>query len=249
MTKSPLGAVIIEDEEESLELLQNLIHANGNAMVSGSTTDPGEALDLIVKLNPDIVFLDIKMPGISGFEILDDLRKIRSVNPYIVFTTAFNEFAVKAFEYAAFDYLLKPIEFQRLNESILRCMDRQNSGIKQQTELLLGSYKKLIFRNTSGIIFVEPEEIVFIEAEGNYSVFHLVNNRTETVTMLLGKVEEQLDSNCFFRISRSFIINLSYLKKVNTRQSHCILTKNGFEFKCNISRDKVSDLVEKMKTS
>lgn len=248
MITNPLSAVIIEDEEESLQLLQNLIHTNGNAVVSGSSTDPGEALSLVIKLNPDIVFLDIKMPGISGFEILDDLRKIRSVNPYIVFTTAFNEYAVKAFEYAAFDYLLKPIELQRLNESILRCMDSRKSGITQQTELLLGSYKKLIFRNNSGIIFVEPEEIVYIEAEGNYSVFHLVNNRTETVTMLLGKVEEQLDNSRFFRISRSFIINLNYLKKVNTRQSHCILSRNGFEFKCSISHDKVSDLVEKMKS-
>lgn len=248
MTTGQLSAIIIEDEEESLQLLQNLIQANGHAVVTGSSTDPGEALSLIIRLNPDIVFLDIKMPGISGFEILDDLRKIRSVNPYIVFTTAFNEYAVKAFEYAAFDYLLKPIEMQRLNESILRCMDSKKTGVNQQTDLLLSSCRKLIFRNSSGIIFVEPEEIVFIEAEGNYSVFHLVNNRTETVTMLLGKVEEQLDINSFFRISRSYIINLNYLKKVNTRQSHCILTRNGFEFKCSISHDKVNDLVEKMKS-
>jgi two-component system LytT family response regulator len=247
MITSQLSAVIIEDEEESLQLLQSLIQTNSHARVTGSTTDPGEALNLIVKHNPDIVFLDIKMPGKSGFEILDDVRKVRSVNPYIIFTTAYNEFAVKAFEYAAFDYLLKPIELQRLNESILRSMSCLTSGIKQQTDLLLRTYKKLIFRNTSGIIFVEPAEIVFIEAEGNYSVFHLSNNKTETVTMLLGKVEEQLDNNIFFRINRSYIINLEYLKKVNTRQSQCILAKNGIEFKCDISRDKVSDLIEKMK--
>ena len=248
MTETTLNAVIIEDELESLELLQNLIRANGHAEVIGSATDPAEALKLIVKLNPDIVFLDIKMPGMSGFEILDDLRKMHSVNPYIVFTTAFNEFAVKAFEYAAFDYLLKPIEFQRLNDSILRCMDSMKSGIKQQSELLLSSYKKLIFRNNSGIIFVEPSEIVYIQAEGNYSVFHMSNNKSETVTMLLGKVEEQLDRASFFRINRSNIVNLSFVQKVNTRKLQCILSKNGFEFKCDISRAKVSDLIEKMKS-
>lgn len=247
MTTKSLRAVIIEDEEEALQLLQNLILANGLAQVSGSTTNPYEAINLIIKLNPDIVFLDIKMPVISGFDILDDLRKIKSVNPYIVFTTAYNEFAVKAFEYAAFDYLLKPVEPQRLSDTILRCLDSRKSGNKQQTDVLLSSYRKLLFRSISGIIFIEPAEIVYVEAEGNYSVFYLSNNKSDTVTMLLGKIEEQLPGDNFFRISRSFIINLDYLKKINTKQSQCVLTKNGFEFKCDISHDRIGELVEKMK--
>ena len=86
-------------------MLQSLIIRDGHAEVAGSTTDPLQAVDLILKSDPDIIFLDIKMPGKSGFEILDELRKIQSVHPYVVFTTAFNEFAIKAFEYAAFDYL------------------------------------------------------------------------------------------------------------------------------------------------
>lgn len=248
MASKSVNAVIIEDEEESLQLLVKLIQNSGLAEVSESTTEPAEALDLILKLNPEIVFLDIKMPGMSGFDILDKLNKVRSVHPYIVFTTAFNEFAVKAFEYAAFDYLLKPVDPKRLTDIILRCIDSTKSGYKQPTDLLLSSYKKLIFRNTSGVVFIEPSEIVFIEAAGNYSVFHLSNGKTETVTLLLGRVEEQLTSEAFFRIGRSIIINLDYLKKVNTRQSQCILIKNGFEFKCDISRDKVSELVEKMKS-
>jgi two-component system LytT family response regulator len=248
MANKLLGAIIIEDEEESLQLLHNLIQKNGLAEVTGSTKEPAEALDMILKLNPDLVFLDIKMPGMSGFDILDKLSKIRSVHPYIVFTTAYNEYAVKAFEYAAFDYLLKPIDPRRLADTILRCIDSMKSGHKQQADLLLSTYKKLVFRNTSGVVFIEPSEIVYIEAAGNYSVFHLSNSKTETVTMLLGRVEEQLTGESFFRIGRSIIINLDYLKKVNTRQSQCILTKNGFEFKCDISRDKVSELVEKMKS-
>jgi two-component system, LytTR family, response regulator len=247
MSNKPIRSVIIEDEEESLHLLQNLITNKGLAEVTGSTTEPEEAIDLIIKLNPDIVFLDIKMPGRSGFDILDDLSKIRSVNPYIVFTTAFDEFAIKAFEYAAFDYLLKPIEPQRLTDTILRCIDGRRSGDKQKTDLLLSSVRKLQFRSITGIIFIEPSEIVYVEAEGNYSVFHFSNNKTETVTILLGKLEEQLSSDNFLRISRSFIINLDYLKKVNTKLSQCILTKNGYDFKCDISHDRINTLIEKMK--
>jgi two-component system LytT family response regulator len=247
MTVKLLRSIIIEDEEESLQLLHNLIIANGQVEVTGSTTDPLQAINMIINLNPDIVFLDIKMPGRSGFDILDDLSKIRSVNPYVVFITAFDEFAVMAFEYAAFDYLLKPIDPQKLAHTIIRCNDSIQSGKKQQTDVLLNSYRKLLFHNVSGIVFIDPAEIVYIEAGGNYSVFHLSNNKTQTVTKLLGKIEEQLPDQCFFRINRSFIINLEYLKKVNIKQLQCILVKNGHEFKCSISRDRIGELVEIMK--
>jgi len=249
MRNNKLKSVIIEDEEDSIQLLQSLIQTNGLAMVAGSTTDPYDAINLIVRINPDIVFLDIKMPGRTGFEILDDLRKIRSANPYIVFTTAYDEYAIKAFDYAAFDYLLKPIDLHRLRETLLRCIDSRKAGISQQTDVLLSSYRKLQFRNISGIVFIDPSEIVYVEAEGNYSVFYLTNNRTETVTLLLGKVEDQLGEDKFLRISRSFIINLDYLKKINTKQLQCILMKNGNEFKCDISRDRINLLLEKMKNS
>ncbi len=247
MINTNLKAVIIEDESESLQLLSNLILANGNAVVTGSTSDPQKAISLILSLKPDILFLDIKMPGKSGFEILDDLKQLKSVNPYVIFTTAFNEFAIKAFEYAAFDYLLKPIEPQRLNESILRCIDSKRTGNAQKTEILLGSFKKLMFRSTSGIVFIEPTEIIYIEAAGNYSVFHLNCNRTETVTMLLGKIEPMLSEEKFFRISRSFIINTNYLKKIDSKNNQCILSNSGTDLRCEISHDRIPALVEKMK--
>jgi len=243
-----LKAVIIEDEEESLQLLDNLIIGSGLAVVAGSATDPGKAVELIIKVNPDIVFLDIRMPGKSGFDILDDLQKIRLLNPYIVFTTAYDEFAVRAFDYAAFDYLLKPVDNSRLVSTLQRCIDSRHAGLNQQPELLLNTYRKLQFRNNSGIVFIDPADIVFVEASGNYSVFHLSSTRAETITILLGKVEDQLPAETFFRISRSSIINLNFLKKINTRLSHCILVQNGKEFKCDISRERISDLAERMKS-
>jgi two-component system LytT family response regulator len=247
MINTNLRAVIVEDESESLQLLSNLIVANGYAIVVGSTSDPQKAIDLIVSLKPDILFLDIKMPGKSGFEILDELKLLKSVNPYIIFTTAFNEFAIKAFEYAAFDYLLKPVEPKRLNDSILRCIGSQSTGNTQKKEILLDIYKKLMFRSSSGIVFIDPIDIIYIEAAGNYSVFHLKCNKTETVTVLLGKIEEMLSDGKFFRISRSFIINTCYLKKIDSKHLRCILSKNGTDISCEISRDRISVLVEKMK--
>ncbi len=242
-----LSAVIIDDETDPVQLLEKLIDDSKLARVIGSTNDSKNALNLILELKPDILFLDIKMPEKSGFDILDDLISIKSVNPHIVFTTAFDEFAVRAFEYAAFDYLLKPVDPQRLVATLLRCVHNKKTGTNQPTDVMLRTYRKLQFRNTSGIAFIDPAEIVWVKAGGNYSVFHLDNNKTETVTMLLGKVEEQLPSDTFFRTGRSDIINLDYLKKINTKQLQCVLIRNGIEFKCDISRDRIGELLERMR--
>ena len=109
-----LKAIIIDDEPDCVKLLAlQLKMYCPQVEVVAECTESAEGLTKITALLPDIVFLDIKMPGRTGFEILDDLRKIRSVNPYLVFTTAYDEYAIKAFEYAAFDYLLKPIDLHR----------------------------------------------------------------------------------------------------------------------------------------
>jgi two-component system, LytTR family, response regulator len=144
MKNDILTAVIIEDERESLQLLEGLITSNGNARVTGSTSNPLDAVDLITSLNPDIVFLDVKMPVRNGFDVLDDLSRVKSVNARIVFTTAYDEFAVRAFEYAAFDYLLKPIEPERLAATLERCIANGKEPPGQKPDVLLDIQKKLV---------------------------------------------------------------------------------------------------------
>jgi two-component system LytT family response regulator len=246
MKKLP-ETVIIEDEPESLNLLVKLIDDSGLLKVAGMTTDPTTAEALICNMNPDLVFLDIRMPGKDGFQIIDDLRKRIEVLPYFVFTTAYNEFAIKAFEYAAFDYLLKPIEPDRLVGTIYRFMERKASGERQKNELLIESFRKLLFRNASGIVVIDPAEVIHVKADGNYSVFLLTDEKIETVTSLLHKVESQLPPEKFFRVSRSAIINLDYLKRINTRQQHCLLRKDGTEYRVEISHDRIKELIDIMK--
>ncbi len=249
MGRKKLTAVIIEDEQKSLELLRDLINSNGGVRVTGYTTNPDEAIGLIEELKPDILFLDIRMPGMNGFDILDGLSELKSSAPAIVFTTAFDEFAVRAFEYAAFDYLLKPIDPGRLTLTINRCLALKQSGSNQQPQLLKEVLNKLIYRNVSGIIIIDPSELVYVEAAGNYSSFRLSDGRNETVTVSLGKVEEQLDPIYFFRTGRTFVINLRFLKKINSKKRECILHSNGNDFKCDISHDKIKILLERLKNS
>ena len=249
MGGTKLKAVIIEDEQKSLELLRDLINSNGSVKIVGFTTNPGEAIDLINRLKPDVLFLDIRMPGINGFEILDGLSELKSVAPVVVFTTAFDEFAVRAFEYAAFDYLLKPIDPERLAKTLERCIAIKQSGTDQKPHLLKEALNKLIYRNVSGIVIIDPSELVFVEAAGNYSSFRLSDGRNETVTVSLGKVEEQLDPLYFFRTGRTFVINLRFLKKINSKKRECILHSNGKDFKCDISHDKIKILLDRLKSN
>ena len=249
MGRKKLTAVIVEDEQKSLELLRDLINSNGGARVTGYTTNPDEAIGLIEKLKPDILFLDIRMPGMNGFDILDGLSELKSIAPVVVFTTAFDEFAVRAFEYAAFDYLLKPIDPERLTLTINRCLALKQSGSNQQPQLLKEVLNKLIYRNVSGIIIIDPSELVYVEAAGNYSSFRLSDGRNETVTVSLGKVEEQLDPINFFRTGRTFVINLRFLKKINSKKRECILHSNGKDFKCDISHDKIKILLDRLKNT
>lgn len=242
-----LEAVIVEDEPESLSLLSSLLLKTGLVQVTGATRDPLDAVRLIISLTPDIVFLDIKMPGMNGFEILDDLNRVKSFHSHIVFTTAYDDYAIKAFEYAAFDYLLKPIEPSRLKDTIMRCFDNRESGKVQDTSLLLNSYKRLFFRNISGIVLIEPEEIIYVEADGNYSRFFLGDGKTQVVTSLLHKVEEQLPSRDFVRVSRSAIINTTYLKRINTKQSECVLSVNQVEYRIRVSQERIRSLIEQLK--
>lgn len=247
MEKSVLTAVIIEDESESLQLLEGLFYSIGGIEVAGSTSNPDEAAGLIVSLNPDLVFLDVKMPGKNGFEVLDELLNFKSVNPFIVFTTAHDEFAVRAFEYAAFDYLLKPIDPERLLATVSRCRENKKTDSGQNAGLLLDIHKKLIYKSASGIIIIDPEDIVYIEADGNYSHFKLGGGRTETITVQLGKIAAQLPAEKFYRISRTYIINLHFLQKINSHKRQCILLCNGTEFRCDIAHDNIKILMNILK--
>jgi len=247
MEKIVLTAVIAEDESESLQLLEGLINSIEGIKVTGSTSNPDEAAGLIASLNPDLVFLDVKMPGKNGFEVLDELIKYESITPFIVFITAHDEFAVRAFEYAAFDYLLKPIDPERLSATISRCREYKKTHFVQNAGLLLDIHKKLIYRSSSGIVLINPADIVYIEADGNYSLFKLINGRTETITVQLGKIASQLPADKFFRISRTYIINLNFLQKINPHKRQCILLCNGTEFRCDISHDNIKILMNILK--
>jgi len=252
MNNGKIKVMIVEDEPEALDLLSGLIEATGLATVVAATTEPMEAVDLLLLHEPDILFIDIRMPGMSGFDVMNEMKNLTVLNPHVVFTTAHDEYAIRAFDYAAFDYLLKPIDPDRLLETL----HRHNSSINESVgngktdagrhQPVFNNEKILIFRGVTGVTFIDTDEVLYITADGNYSSFHFVSGRVETVTALIGNVEMHL-ANQFFRAGRSCIVNTSYLARIDMKQLACVFIIGEKEYRCEISRDKVKLLMEHMK--
>lgn len=254
MDQQKIKAMIVEDEPEALDLLSGLLESTGLATVVASTTDPQKAVDLLLLHEPDMLFLDIRMPGRSGFDILNEMNSQTALNPHVVFTTAHDEYAIKAFDYAAFDYLLKPIDPDRLLETLRRHNSNisgngSGPGRKGDTgrqQPVYNNEKMLIFRGVTGVTFIDTDDVLYIMADGNYSSFHFISGRVETVTALIGNVEMHLGKQ-FFRTGRSCIVNTSYLARIDMKQMSCVFILGEKEYRCEISRDKVKLLMDHMK--
>lgn len=235
---STIKAIIVDDEPNSREMIDFLLKASKDVQVLDKCDNITQAFESIKTYNPDIVFLDIEMPGGSGFDLVQMLRET-SYNPTIVFVTAYNQFAIKAIKYAAFDYLLKPIDIDDINDTLTRFREKQKNGKesiaeKPKADLLLEQlnvFQKIKFNMRNGVLFVAPDDIVWCEASGSYTVIHFHSRKDEVISVSLKDVEHLLKPYPFHRISRSAIINLKYLTKIDRRNKVCVVQKNGMIFK------------------
>ncbi len=204
-----IKTIIVDDERLAREGLKNLLKEYSEIEIIGEAGNVDEALDLIDKLRPQLMFLDIEMPEKSGFDLLEELID----TPCVVFTTAYNEFAIKAFEVNALDYLLKPIQPARLREALTR-VKKEISEIDQDKEKNRLDEKDQVFiRDGDRCWFVKLEDIRLIESAGNYAKiffdkFHPLIHKT------LNALDERLSTSMFFRANRQQIINLRYIDKI-----------------------------------
>jgi two-component system LytT family response regulator len=215
MEKVILKAIVVDDERLARKELINLLKAHDDIEIAGEAANAEEALDLIRDTDPDIVFLDIQMPGRNGFELLEELERV----PQVIFVTAFDEYALKAFEVSALDYLLKPVETERLAQAI----DKVRSGIKEQEKKerentnpashLLGLNDQIFLKDGDKCWFVRLEDIRLFESEGNYVRVYFKSNKP-LILKSLNALEERLDSKSFFRANRKHIVNLQWIDQV-----------------------------------
>ncbi len=229
MTNKTIRAIIIDDEEESRNILERLLQRLEIVEIMGKAKNGDEGIDLLLQHRPDLVFLDIQMPGKDGFDVIDRMKQC-NIDTYVIFVTAYVEYAINALKKAAFDYLLKPVDFAELQETVQRFVhEKQNklSGQNINTLLDLINKKDKIFFNTrSGYIYVNPSDIIFCNADVNYTEIQITDGRKEVVTINISKVEKMLNNRGFFRISRSYLINTEYLIKADRKSRTCELIKD-----------------------
>lgn len=244
-----LRAVIIEDEENSREALKNMLHEFcENLEVVGAAETVASGVKLIVQTNPDIVFLDIELPNESGFELFNYFPK---GNFDVVFTTAYEQFAVKAFKSSAIDYLLKPIDIEELKESVEKVRSKKESkSLKERLDTLKSNLNnnlhKLALPTSSGYVFVALDEIVRCEAQGGYTKFYFQEGQNYLVTRTLGLYENLLVESNFFRINRTDLVNLNFVSKYIRQKRPVILLSDGVELSLSESRkQKFLELFEK----
>lgn len=242
-----LHAILVDDESKALEsLLWELSKFKNDITVLDTFTNPNEAIEFVKHNQVDCVFLDIEMPTMDGFQFLNHLG---DEDISVVFTTAYNEYALKALKNEALDYLLKPIDSDDLKQAILKIKKSKNSKSlsADKIEEILSSYNsassKKIKLNTDGkLIFLDKEDILFVESEGNYSTLNLVNSKQIVLTKKLKELTQVLPDSHFFRIHNSYIVNLGKIKEFIKSDNYIILESNH---KIPISRQRKSEFLEK----
>ncbi|MBX7108648.1 MAG: LytTR family DNA-binding domain-containing protein [Chitinophagales bacterium] len=228
-----ITSVIVDDEIKGRQFLQQLLHKFvPRVKVAGEATNAAEAKELIEYVRPDLVFLDIEMPGKTGIEMLQELPEIKFE---VIFVTAFNTYAVEAFRLGAVDYLLKPVSPPELMRAVDRVEKRRGSSMqqKQKFEILSEQYgkpfSKITVPNLNGFEFVDFSEIIYMQSEGNYTHIRLAGGKQILATRLLGEFEEILSPYNFFRVHKSFIINLLHIKKYTKGDGGVVMMSDGAE--------------------
>ena len=209
-----MKAIIVDDERLARNELKRLLENFPSIEVIGEAANTEEASQLIEELQPDVVFLDIQMPGKTGFEWLEEWDGFL---PEIIFTTAFDEYALKAFEVNALDYVLKPIELARLSESIQKLESRFQRPASSEKSItvnhVLGGNDQIFVKDGEKCWFVRLDRVRLCESMGNY-VRLFFDDQKPLVLKSLNSLEERLDPKLFFRCNRKHIVNLNFIDKI-----------------------------------
>jgi|ERR1043166_4728863 two-component system LytT family response regulator len=233
-----IRALIIDDEPLARERIRSFLRDEPDVEVLAECANGNEAVTAVKKHSPDLIFLDVQMPGLGGFDVLRALGKDRL--PLVIFVTAYDQHALKAFEVHALDYLLKPFKQARFKQTIQRAREaissRHSGAIPQNLLDLLGQATKpaverltrIPVKTNDRVIFIKTDQIHYIEAAGNYLVLHTAKEN-HVVRETLTSLEEKLDPKLFLRINRSTLVNLEQIKELQPlfKGEHAVVLLNG----------------------
>jgi two-component system LytT family response regulator len=247
-----MQAIIVDDEPNGIGTLKKMLELTcPQVTVAATCSNALVARQKLEELSPDVVFLDIRMPGKSGLELLAELPE---KNFEVIFVTAHNEYLLQALQCSAADYLLKPVDEDRLLEAMQRVELRMQQGKNSRNmDTLLHNLRhagspadmRLCLPTLKGFLIVKMEEIVYCEAERSYTVFHLAGNKPVTVSKPLLDYERLLGNNHFLRVHKSFLVNLQHVKEYQRGEGGVLIMSNGKEIE--VSRRKKEYFLSKIK--
>jgi len=251
MEQTKLSAIIIDDEPNAVIVLQKLLEINcPHVNVIATATSSIQGLKKIKELHPSIVFLDIEMPQMNGFQLL---RELDEIDFHLIFTTAYDQFAVKAFKFNALDYLLKPIDSAELKIAIKKAGTKP-SFLPQQLEHLSellehrdnkSIAERIALPHAKGYKFISTADILYCESESNYTLLYLANEPNFTVCKTLGEVQDILPSSMFLRVHRSYLVNTKKIKEIIKSDGGFLVMENNAEIP--VSRNKKDQVREILK--
>lgn len=241
----PYDTIIIDDEPDAGQLLGNLLKEFSSFTVTEIFSDARKGLDAAILKQPPVIFVDIEMPEISGIEFLKQINKL---SPYtkVVFVTAYEQYAMEAIHHDAFDFLCKPVSKSDLKRVVYKIIAALNQGPIQTSGTDLTNHPRLLLKTMEGHHYIPIEQILFLEADGNYTCLQLADNRRLISSINMGKIHEQLPKEDFIRISRKRVINKKHLSFMNFCKNYCIITHKDQEYKLEVSmkmRDLKRDLM------
>jgi two-component system, LytTR family, response regulator len=216
-----ITAVLIDDEQHLREGMKRLLELYGQEIsIVGEADSVKTGIVTIQKYNPQVIFLDINLTDGTGFDILEELSKKGKINSQIIFITAHEQYALKAFKFSALDFLLKPVDPEELEKSIVKIKEAiKNNNSFDHIDLLLenirkkvDNFKRIALSTQDGIHLFEVSDIIRCESQDNYTQFHIKNHKPILISKTLKEYEELLSEHGFERIHQSHLINLSYLK-------------------------------------
>lgn len=239
MLENSIKAVIIDDNEDAVALLEIYLQAFKEIQVLESTTNPHKGLKIVKRLNPDIVFLDIDMPEMNGLELGQVIFE-SELKTEVVFTTAHSQYAFNALNIKPLDYLIKPFGPSEIIAVINRFTTKQkNLDFERRMDFFMRNNKvitRIKLSTKSGVIFVNPEDIIIIRAEGAGCSVFLKDGKQESVTYNISRVKQAINSSNLIKANRSALINLQYLKRIEKKGKRCYLKYNELTFEESINR-------------
>jgi len=242
-----IRAIAVDDELDALEILEHLVKKNCSQVeFVALCNSPLEGLEKIKTLKPDLLFLDIEMPQLNGFDLLS---RLGNYHFDVIFTTAYNQFAIRALKVCAIDYLLKPIDVDELKEAVRKVENKKSNISAQQLEMLMNFIapekpkpRRIALTLSDHLIFVETNDVIYCESDSNYTLFFLTNGEKVMISKTLKDVEEILEGSDFFRIHASYLINMKHVTKFTRGDGGYVVMSNNQHI--TVSRKKKDEFFE-----